>query len=291
MLSTSSEEWSLVGRAGADVRRAAFARARAHWSGFELTFDQFASHLDRLGWSAQLPRQIEPVYLCAACSLGSAAACNTLEREYFPALRVAMARRYHRWDFVDDVLQQTRERLMVGAAPRIATYRGNGSLSAWLRRVASRIALDLRRAPSMAPMEFVDWQRHQSPAVAEAPGTAGAASSVQSSWALWVERALIEALGALEPPQRSMLRMFYVQGAKIEEIGRCYGIDRSTAYRRLRRAEGEIRRGVIDAVRAKTGLSTSDELRDLLWTTCDQLSVDSNAWDMPPMPHGERASD
>lgn len=279
----------MAARTDVDERREAFARARAHWSGFELTFEQFASHLDRLGWSAELPRQVEPLYLCAACSLGSAAACGALEREYFPALRSAIARRYKRWDFVDDVLQQTRERLMVGAAPRIATYRGEGSLSAWLRQVATRIALDLRRGPSPAAL-FADWREH---ARLHAEGMSASPSPATNAgaWAVWVERALVEALASLEPPQRSLLRMFYVQGVKIEEIGRCYGIDRSTAYRRLRRAESSIRRGVLDAVRKKTGLSTADELGELLRATCDQLSVDAAVWDMPPLPHEPRALD
>lgn len=280
MLSTSSEEWLSPGRAGADARRAAFARARAFWSGFELTYEQFAAHLDRLGWSAQLPRQLEPLYLCAACSLGSAAACSALEREYFPALRGAIARRYRNWDFVDDVLQQTRERLMVGPSPRIATYRGAGSLSAWLRQVASRIALDLRRGHGGAALQLFDCQEHESRLAAEAPAAHDRLGLLAAPGE--VERALTEALVALDPPARSMLRMFYVQGVKIEEIGRCYGIDRSTAYRRLRRAELAIRRDVTDALRRKTGLSAADELRELLRSTSDQLSVDASVWELQP---------
>jgi len=278
VLSTFSEERLAVGTPRGDARREAFARARARWFGVEITFEEFAAHLDRLGWSSRLPSQIEPVYLCAACSLGSALACVALEREYFPALRSAIARRYRRWDFVDEVLQQTRERLLVGPSPRIASYRGDGSLPSWLRRVAHRIALDLCRVDGGAPTQFVEWQRYQSRVALEASGTPGSGAPVAAAWTHWLEHTLIGALAALESPDRCLLRMFYVQGVKIEEIGRCYGIDRSTAYRRLRRAERVVRRRVVDAVRKKTGLSAADDLRDLLRTTCDQLSVGAGVW-------------
>ena len=278
MLSTFSGERLAVGTSCGDARRQAFEQARARWCGVEITFEDFAAHLDRLGWSSRLPPQFEAVYLCAACSLGSAAACSALEREYFAALRSALARRHRRWDFVDEVLQQTRERLMVGPMPRIASYRGDGSLPSWLRRVAHRIAVDVCRVDGSTPAQFVEWQRYQARAAVEASLTPGSGTPVAAHWTRWLEHTLVGALTSLDAPDRCLLRMFYVQGVKIEEIGRCYGIDRSTAYRRLHRAERVVRRRVVDAIREKTGLSAADDLRDLLHSTCDQLSVGASVW-------------
>src|SRR5947209_904462 len=50
--------------------------------------------------------------------------------------------------FVEEVRQTVREKLLVAAAdapPRIVEYTGRGALAAWLRIIAVRAALNLRR--------------------------------------------------------------------------------------------------------------------------------------------------
>lgn len=121
------------------------------------------------------------------------------------------------------------------ASPRIASYRGEGSLPAWLRRVAAHIAIDRGRPRTPSSQR----------------GHAGSSTR----WS--------------------------TQGVKIVEISLCYGIDRSTAYRQLRRAEQRVRRDVFDAVRKKTGLSSVDEVSALLRPACEQVNVAPNVWDVP----------
>ena len=43
--------------------------------------------------------------------------------------------------FVDEVKQGLRERLLVGPPPRIAEYSGSGPLGGWLRVVSVRLAI------------------------------------------------------------------------------------------------------------------------------------------------------
>lgn len=64
-----------------------------------------------------------------------------MERELLPAVERFLARRERDPALVDEVKQRVRAWVLVapaGGLPRIAEYRGQGSLAAWLRVVAIR---------------------------------------------------------------------------------------------------------------------------------------------------------
>jgi RNA polymerase sigma-70 factor (ECF subfamily) len=276
----NEQSWMNGARPSYDARRGAFDAARRRWPGLELTFEQFSHHLDRLGWGAALPRQIESLYLCAACSSGCNVACESLDREYFPVLRDTIQGRYRRRDFAEEVLQQTRERLLVGRAPRIATYRGDGSLASWLRRVANHLALDLHR--SQRGHRLVDWHCVEALMSIEA-FDAQAELTATSAWTRRLQHALTESVTALDTSHRQLLHLFHVQGINVDEISRCFGIDRATTYRRLHRTERLVRDGVLRAVRADTRHLNADDLQELLRRSCRELDLDG-AWDARQRP-------
>lgn len=270
-------------------RRAAFEASRSGWAAFELTFEQYSVHLDRLGWSDRLPSEGRSVYLCAACSLGLNAACRALDGLHFPELESALTRRFGGGDWIDDVLQQTRERLLVGPAPRIATYRGEGPLQSWLLCIATRIAVDAFRRDTQRYRVFArDWQRHLLEPPAEDDGAHGCL--------LELERALTEALTQLCPGDRQLLYMHYVQKLKIEQLAECLGVYRSTVYRRLRQIEQRVEHDCARSMRAQTGISSRSELRSLLSAGCREIRVDAAVWNVPepasetPDGHGEAMS-
>ena len=72
---------------------------------------------------------------------------------FMPALSDYLGRSEALTSFGDDVKQRVRERLFVpreGVLPRIASYTGRGPLAGWLRILATRTAIDARRAQQRA---------------------------------------------------------------------------------------------------------------------------------------------
>jgi RNA polymerase sigma-70 factor len=232
--------------ARAAERRLAFDTARADWPALRVRFEDFCSHLERLGYDQGLPPQLGSVYLCAACSQGCATACKQLEAKYFPALRAFVAKFDARPEVIDDLLQQIRYRLLVGPAPRIRTYRGEGSFDGWLRRVANTIAVDSirinisreRRAQRLSRDSASIDRIH---AAAPPPPDE---HLHRERYASVVQRAVRQSIDALPRAQRQLLHHYYVSGLSIDQLGAMYACNRSTAARRIVRGVQRIQRAL-----------------------------------------------
>src|SRR5262249_3162380 len=88
------------------------------------------------------------LYLACACSRGRPEALSAFDQHFSPRIADYVARMNSAPAFADEVRQHLRKNLFVadGAAlPQITGYRGRGSLGAWLRVAAVRIARSLLR--------------------------------------------------------------------------------------------------------------------------------------------------
>jgi RNA polymerase sigma-70 factor len=226
-------------------RQRAFEAALEQWPTVVLRFDQFCSHLTRLGHVDEIPTHTPAIYLCAACGLGDEQACRVLEATYFPALRSCVKRLDPRPEVVDDVLQQVRDRLLVGPTPRIASYRGEGSLDGWLRAIATNAARDHMRA-QRAQKEYgsahgeTEWLLD----LAEA-ATARACpeeETFRKRHCSMVDEALCRSVLSLSSEDRMLLYHYFVTGLGIDGLGRLYEVNRSTAARRILRSVQRIQR-------------------------------------------------
>ncbi|PZR10733.1 MAG: hypothetical protein DI536_18805 [Archangium gephyra] len=117
---------------------------------------------------------------------------------------------------IDDVMQQVRERLRV--AGRLRDYAGQGTLSAWVRAMAVRLALNSKRPGA------------REEAVAELPDAAmiepdPELALLRARYRESFRAAFSEAIAALTPRDRTILRM--------NAIGKMYGKDASTISRWL----------------------------------------------------------
>jgi RNA polymerase sigma-70 factor (ECF subfamily) len=133
-----------------EVRRL-FDEARAAWPGVEVAFEMFAARLADEGASSggddeRLRANARDLYLACACSTGDAAALVEFEQRYLAAVHDVVARIDRSLDFIAEVQQVLRERLLVGPGAKIREYRGSGALAGWVRTAAVRAALNLRRA-------------------------------------------------------------------------------------------------------------------------------------------------
>src|SRR5687768_11339566 len=117
----------------------AFEEARAAWPGIDVLFSSFAARMT----DAQSRANASDLYLACACSDGNRLALLEFERRFIGRVRDAVVRIDASYDFIVEVQQVLRERLLVGPAAKIRSYRGAGGLAAWVRTAALRTALNL----------------------------------------------------------------------------------------------------------------------------------------------------
>jgi RNA polymerase sigma-70 factor (ECF subfamily) len=239
--------------------QAAFAQARAELPGVVLPWGRFADHVTAIAGSEALPTtHATDIYLACACAGGDAAAIGVLEQRYLLPVRGSIARYHTSGDFVDEVLQELRGKLLLPPSPRIARYGGRGPLGAWVRVAASRVAIDLLRTHE--PAASVDRQP-------EALADADLGPEVQILREVYREafqESLKAALAALSAKDRNLLRRHLVEHMTLEEIAGPYGVHPATIARRLQAIRDEIADSVRSALAAQHleqgGRSTLDSL-------------------------------
>lgn len=257
-------------------RQRVFDAARRYWSPLTIGFDQFCGHLGQLGYIRELPLHVADVYLCVACGLGNKRACQVLETKYFPGVRTYVSTVDARADTVEDVLQGVRDRLLVGPKARILTYGGRGSFQAWLCKVARNVALDYLRAHSMrrrtrARLNDFAVIELLHPAVPTSPEDA----VLREREARLIQGALSKAISNLPTQDRRLLYHYFVCGLCIDDLGRIYSIDRSTAARRISRNLRRIRSAVGTDLLPHMGRLEPGELER--WGSVLQQRADINA--------------
>jgi RNA polymerase sigma-70 factor (ECF subfamily) len=235
------------------------AQARRAWPTVDLAPEAFvadlAAHLLRQGDAASALAALHTadLYLASACARGVPKAIAAFDKEYLTLTGSWIARVDRSPDFVDEVSQRLRERLLVGPRPRIADYDGSGPLASWARVAAARLALNLRRGRQReVPLEIRDA------AVVEPEP-----EMMRNRYRAEVEAAFKTALSRLEADERELLRLHHLQGVPLHELGKQRGVDKSTMSRRIaavRRALlAETRRELARLVPAMT-TATRDSL-------------------------------
>ncbi len=249
-----------------------------------LSLDDFAAHLDVVAGEGWAPGHAEDLYLACACGRGLPSAF-----EAFEALLIdvpAWVRHLHASpDLVDEVRQQLRERLLVaspaGGRPRIADYGGVGSLRAWLRVAATRLALNLRRNRDDQPMASLD-QAEQEPALT-ALSAAPELRVLRGRHQQTLLQAMRDAFLWLSREERTVLRLQYSARLTIEQIARALRVDPATVKRRLSQARtnmlNETRR--LLGERLRLSIAEVDSLIDALRESFE-LSLSALFRTLPP---------
>ena len=185
--------------------------------------------------SRGLPLHVADLYLVAAALDGQAPALELLDARLRALLPRALRRLRLDDELRAEVLQRTRERLLVGPrVPKLAEYQGRGGLDPFLRSVLVRVALNLLEAMPQGEEEM-----RVLPELA-APGPDPELSLLRRSEQAAVQAALVEALATLEPRTRHFLALYVLEGLTLEEIGRRMGTHKSTVSRALSAARGRV---------------------------------------------------
>ena len=214
---------------------AAWDTGRAAWPAITLARVQFEAFVTPLE-TAALTRHAADLYLAAACLSQDPVALAAFDRELVAGARAAIRSIDATAAFLDEAVQRLRASLLVGenGRPRIADYAGRGPLAAWVGVAAVRTALMMKRSAQRAKEVPAgdDW----GDALAVLSTGNPELDLLKRQYATAFGEALREAVSALEPRLRSALRMSFVDGLSIDEIGAVYGVHRATSARWIQRA-------------------------------------------------------
>jgi RNA polymerase sigma-70 factor (ECF subfamily) len=229
----------------------AFDAGRAAWPDIALAPETFHAHLAARGMSPAADHAAD-LFLACACLHQVPGALRAFEATYMPRLPAYLSRLGSSREAIDEVAQVLRQQLFVGASPKIGDYSGKGELGAWLRVVAVRLAIDLDRA-SPPPMQ--ELEPHRSLAAATASPELEA---LRNRYRDRFSAAFTAALTGLTSEQRTLLRLHYLDGLSMEELGRMFNVNRSTILRRLGACSQLLLDGIRDRLGAELGVSTAE---------------------------------
>lgn len=209
--------------------------------------------------------------LALAAADGEPRAIAEIHRRCEPAWRALAARFVGTGHSTEDLVQILRVRLFVGddgGPPRIGDYGGHGFLENWLRVVAIRTFVDLRRRKDRARERPASEERLMAMAMEDDP----ALSLVKAELRGAVAAAMRAAALALPAGDRHLLRQHLVVGQSIDRLGAALGIHRATAARRVARAREELAQETRRRLAAALALPDED-LADLLDLVTSRLEM------------------
>lgn len=244
------------------VLEACEAAVRDLWPSGEVPLDALAAHLrPRLQRAVRHPGD---AVLVAACLANLAPALDVLDR-----LLVAESRRVAAQLKGDaaELASLVRARLLTSedGAPRLASYDGAGPLAAWVRTVAARLALNARRAA------------HPEEPLSNAPDAAAPLADpelalLRLQYRAHFRAAFEQAVAALAPRERTVLRLHTLDGLSLASIGAMYRRDGSTVSRWLEQIRASLLTSTRAALTAALQLS-GGELDSLMRAADGELSV------------------
>jgi RNA polymerase sigma-70 factor (ECF subfamily) len=169
--------------------------------------------------------------------------------------------------FVDEVRQAVRVRLLVGENARIAAYEGRGPLRAWIGVAALRTALNLRRgARESAGVDVIAELASAEPDPE--------LRHLKTLYRAEFREALEAALAALSDRDRAILRLVYVEGTRLAQLGKLYGVHESTASRWVKGAVEAVAEDARRRLIARLSISATsvDQIAQMVRSTLD-LSI------------------
>lgn len=252
----------------------AIAAARAAWPSF-VDDVAFAERLAQcITADDVLPDVLESLHLAdlalaLACAQGSTAAIVAFEAAYFGDLERAWRGRSIDAKDLDDTKQILRARLFVegDAPPKVLGYAGRGTLRGWMRAViANQIMNTSRRGGREAPS--VDALFAALPSADDDAETARMKSLYKGAF----REAFLEAVAALSPTERNLLRYRFAETLSIQQIAVIYGIHRETAGIKLAQAREALEAGIRAALVARIRVSDS-ELESVIRIAVSQIDI------------------
>ena len=208
------------------------------------------------------------LFLACACAHGVEAAIVALDKEHLARVREFAASVDSSPEFVRELTQRLRARLLVadGDKPaRIASYTGRGSLGGWVRVSAVRLARDISRSERAGAAREQDEDLRPEEIDPEL-------GYLKRAYGEAVSRAVQEALASVEGQTRTLLKMHYVDGLSIDQVGVAFGVSRATSARMLAAARATLVTGIRERLATMVGVG-AEEADSLLAFVRSRLDV------------------
>ena len=231
----------------------AFAAGRAAWPSVPLDPKAFADHVASHATDGAAALEHAPdLYLACACALGVPEAVRAFDVVLKSGVARAIARIDRDSAFVDDVTQTLREKLLIGAPPKIAEYGGRAMLRNWLATAAVRTALNMRRRKGDVARATLASSLGER--VIHGPDI----DYVRARYRDVFEAALAATLATLTERERTLLRMNLVERVTLERLAAVYGAGRSSVARWIVAARDKLLTGTRAHLERQLGLSSSE---------------------------------
>lgn len=235
--------------------------------GLTADLERFRSFLEErdIEATANLP----DLLLSWASLQGDRAALTELERRLLRVARPILAR-YGDDTFAEDLLQEIRQKLLVGQGAKLRAYSGRGALVQYLKAVVSSAALDSTRRRRTDDAEEDDELQSLA-----AQGPKADSMLMHARYKEAFSAAFKEALESLTAEERTILRLRYMDGLTVEDIGRTFQVHRTTAMRRLEKLQEELSEKTREALRARLGIRSHEldgMMKELDLSFADRLS-------------------
>jgi RNA polymerase sigma-70 factor (ECF subfamily) len=247
--------------------RAMFDEGRKAWPGVELDAAVFERYvLERAGPAGDPSELRAPdLYLACACVEGNDRALAEFDKRWLTEVPSFLVRTNPSPRLVEDVRQRLRERLFLER--KIEQYTGRGSFGSWLRVVTLRVASNLRRQ---------DKVHAELDSAVPAPALDPELGAIQRRYGSAFRDALRDAFAGLEADERSLLRLFYLDGLNLDRLAIVFHISRATAGRRMAAARERLVAETHRLLRERLQ-ATSEELASLLRVVRSNLEVSLSA--------------
>lgn len=237
-----------------------YERGREAFSDLVLDEGAFGQFLGERFAPADLAAEVaaipaDDLYLACACTLGAPAAAGLLMARCRGPVQAALARLLPSAAAQEEVMQRLWQHLLVpggGSAPRIAQYQGRGTLCAFSRAAALRIALsELRKR---RPLVAANDELERLADGADDPEMRYLKRLYREEF----RRSFARALAGLAPAQQLLLRLEIVERLTIDQIAVVYGRSRTTSGRHLLEARQELARATLADLRSRLSLAPSE---------------------------------
>jgi RNA polymerase sigma-70 factor (ECF subfamily) len=247
--------------------------ARAAWPSVAVPEERFLAHVaGRLasggGGADSLGRlRAGDLYLACACAGGDPNATAAFLENFMPQVHAALASLGAGSGDREELVQHLADLLFVADGDRpgaIATYSGRGSLRSWVRSVAVRTGMrQLGRARAAAADDE---------ALASVPAADDQEIHVlRARYGEAFRAAFRDALAALTPRQRNLLKQHTIDELTVDQIGRLYRVHRATAARWVAAARDELCEGTRRRLIERLSLAGHevDSILRLVWSQLD----------------------
>jgi RNA polymerase sigma-70 factor (ECF subfamily) len=226
-----------------------YRAGRRAWPDLPLDEARFCAFVTGLGSEID-PARAADLYLACASIAALPAALAAFETYLLHPLDGALKRTGASPELIDEVKQTLRVRLLVGDPPGLSAYRGVGELRGWVRIIAVREAVHLRRR-----------QRRQVPiadALKDAADEDPELKWLRQRYQLEFKQALKDAFARLTRAERSVLRLQFLDGLTLDQVARYLRVHRATAARRLAQAKAALSEHTRHALEARLSVPAAE---------------------------------